>query len=413
MAMDANHKIILVFILIILILAVLIIGGPSSSGSGIFIFDQLLRPERDHMYSGGLNPSSISAYLTDATFPKPPYGSAERIIMFAGEDLRRTDLSRLSLNLLCTLTFDMHTRWPASATASGFSPSVWLERGKDPGLQVKTLHVQGVTGQGVGVAIFDKPILRGHHEFKGRLAYRRLAPKLKRHLHFHGISCASILTGRTCGVAPKADLYYMAVPDVGRNFFYYTLAMGELIKINRRLPQGRKVRIVSISDGIAPDDKDRSAWEAAVSDARREGIAVLYSNTLEGFAWGGCPPTMDRDNPENYDYATQIRDLRKRERLLKPTSIIVPADYRTTASNQGTSFFMYWGEGGFSWRIPYIAGLAPMAWQIHSDLSIEEILEMLEKTARKTLDGDRVISPIDFIDAVRTNHRVGKTNVHQ
>ena len=413
MAMDANCKIILVLILIILILAVLILVGFPDSGSGFLIFDQLLRPERDHMYSGGLNPSSLPPYLTDATFHKPPYGSAERIIMFAGKDLRRTDLSRLSIDLLSTLTFDMNTLWPVSATVSGFSPSVWLERGRDPGLRVKTLHAQGVTGQGVGVAIFDKPILRGHHEFKGRLAYRRLAPKLRRRLHFHGISCAAILAGRTCGVAPKADLYYIAIPDVGQNFFYYTLAMGELIKINRRLPQGRKVKIVSISDGIAPDDKDRPAWEAAVSGARKEGIAVIYSNTLKGFVWGGCPPNRDRDNPDNYDCAALIRDLWKREGLLKPTSIIVPADYRTTASNQGTSFYMYWGEGGFSWAIPYIAGLATMAWQIHPDLSIEEILEMLEKTARKTLDGDQVISPIDFVDSVRTSHRVVKTDVYQ
>jgi hypothetical protein len=74
---------------------------------------------------------------------------------------------------------------------------------------------------------------------------------------------------------------------------------------------------------------------------------------------------------------------------------------------------MYWGEGGFSWAIPYVAGLAAMAWQIFPDISLDEILDMLEKTARKTLDGDRVISPVDFIDAVRTSHHVGKTDVHQ
>lgn len=413
MAMGANHKTMLIFILIILILAIVILVGLPSSEPGILMFDQLLRPERDHMYSGGLNPTSLPAYLTDATFPKPPHGSAERIIMFAGKDLRRTDLSRLSQYLLSTLTFDMNTRWPASTTVSGFSPSVWLERGKYPGLRIKTLHAQGVMGQGVGVAVFDKPILRGHHEFKGRLVYRRLTPKLRRRLHFHGISCASILAGQTCGVAPKADLYYIAVPDVGQNFFYYTLAMGELMKINRKLPQGRKVRIVSISDGIAPDNKDRPAWEAAISEARKQGIAVLYSNTLKGFTWGGCPPNRDRDNPENYDYAAYIQDWRKREGLVKPASVIVPADYRTTASNQGPSLYMYWGEGGFSWAIPYVAGLAAMAWQVFPDISLEEILDMLEKTARKTLDGDWVISPIDFIDAVRTSYHVGKTDVHQ
>jgi len=46
-------------------------------------------------------------------------------------------------------------------------------------------------------------------------------------------------------------------------------------------------------------------------------------------------------------------------------------------------------------------------------ISLEEILDMLGKTARKTLDGDQVISPVDFIDAVRTSHHVGKPDVHQ
>src|SRR4030042_4983216 len=171
MAMGANHKTMVIFILIILILAIVILVGLPSSEPGILMFDQLLRPERDHMYSGGLNPSSLPAYITDATFPKPPYGSAERIIMFAGKDLRRTDLSRLSLDLLSTLTFDMNTRWPASATVSGFSPSVWLERGKYPGLRIKTLHAQGVMGQGVGGAVFDKPFLLVTHNSRGRLSY--------------------------------------------------------------------------------------------------------------------------------------------------------------------------------------------------------------------------------------------------
>ena len=44
-----------------------------------------------------------------------------------------------------------------------------MELGKDPGLGVRQLQAQGITGSGVGIAIIDQPMLVDHQEYASRL----------------------------------------------------------------------------------------------------------------------------------------------------------------------------------------------------------------------------------------------------
>jgi hypothetical protein len=376
--------------------------------------------EIDLMYNYGIEPKTLPEVLTDDAFLLPPSSSPAGIVQFAGKDLSKKDLSRLSLNFLSRLTFDQNTRWPHKVKLPpGFSAPKWLEIGKNPGLGIKALHSQGVTGKRISVAIFDKPILASHGEFKGRIVYQRIAPDVKKNhfLHFHGISCASILAGKTCGVAPEAKIYYFACPDAGRNFYYYSLAMDELMKVNESLPSDKKIRIVSISDGLSKTDKDWPMWEVAARRAQEKGIVVLYANVLDdfGFIWGGCPPHKNRNNPSGYNFALYLlarlaesKNPKDLEKYLY-SSIIIPADYRTTASNIGKNVYIYWGSGGFSWAIPYIAGLAALAWDLKPDLTFNQIVDILESSKYVTKDGKRVINPQGFIQVVRLSIKDKKT----
>ncbi|HSL95742.1 MAG TPA: hypothetical protein VLA35_07490, partial [Thermoleophilia bacterium] len=54
-------------------------------------------------------------------------------------------------------------------TSAILVPRVRLERAKDPGLGVRDLHAQGVTGAGVSVAIIDGQLRRDHVEYADRL----------------------------------------------------------------------------------------------------------------------------------------------------------------------------------------------------------------------------------------------------
>lgn len=97
--------------------------------------------------------------------------------------------------------------------------------------------------------------------------------------------------------------------------------------------------------------------------ARRQGVYLIYSNedTRSLFTWGGCPPFRDMDNPENYDYAQWPKENTKN----LAEKIILPADYRTTAQNRNNTTVVYWGNGGYSWALPYLTGLAVLAWSLN------------------------------------------------
>jgi subtilisin family serine protease len=79
-------------------------------------------------------------------------------------------------------------------------PRVRLERAKDPGLGVRDLHAQGVTGAGVSVAIIDGQLRRDHVEYADRLvAYEELDDFSGLPFDMHGPAMASLLVGRSVG----------------------------------------------------------------------------------------------------------------------------------------------------------------------------------------------------------------------
>jgi len=89
-------------------------------------------------------------------------------------DLRSRNLTNLdmttSLADLMYADFDSKTQWPASdKLPADFDWQKIMELGKDPGLGVRQLHEQGLTGKGVGLAIIDQTLLVDHPEYKDRL----------------------------------------------------------------------------------------------------------------------------------------------------------------------------------------------------------------------------------------------------
>ena len=109
-----------------------------------------------------------------------------------------------------------------------------------------------------------------------------------------------------------------------------------------------------------------------------------------------CPPFLDRQAPDGYEFSPYF----KRRPPLKG-SIIIPGDCRTTASNAGDSAYVYWGQGGWSWAIPYVGGLSALAWQSDPRLTYAQIEELLRRTASARPDGTKVLMPAIFIREVK------------
>ena len=230
-------------------------------------------------------------------------------------DVRGADLTVLDLRDrladLMHADFDDLTVWPANLP-DGFNPQQMMDLGRNPGLRVRELHEQGVTGRGVGIGIVDQSLLVDHVEYRDQL-------RLYEEIHcsdvsasMHGAAVSSIAVGKTVGVAPEADLYFIAETHgtflEGSPFqwdFQWTAkSIERLLEINRRLPADRKIRVISISVGWDPRQKGYEEVNRAVENATKENVFVI-STSLESthklaFHGLGRNPLKDPDDAHSY-----------------------------------------------------------------------------------------------------------------
>ena len=342
-------------------------------------------------------------------------------------DLRGYDLSALdlrgSLAALQQADFDDRTVWPpAERMPAEFYWQRIMELGRNPGLGVRSLHEAGVKGQGIGIAIIDQPLLVEHQEYLDQLRlYEEIHVVAGADAAMHGAAVASIAVGETVGVAPDADLYYIGSwtgdfgvgnNDFTYNFAYYAQSVRRLIELNRQLPERRKVRVISMQVGWSPEQKGYEDITAAVDEARAAGMFVVSSSLEEtsGFRFHGLgrDPMADPDAFESYEpgprwaesfYAGQAGSDR----------LLVPMDARTTASPGGPDEYVFYRQGGWSWAIPYIAGVYALACQADPAVTPDRFWELALQTGRTiqiTHDGQAyslgpILDPVALIAALQ------------
>ncbi|MEG2939947.1 MAG: peptidase S8, partial [Oscillospiraceae bacterium] len=107
------------------------------------------------------------------------------------------------------LSFNTDTRW-SDKLPVGFDPAELLEFNKNPGLGIRALHEEGITGAGVGIAIIDQALLLDHEQYKEHLMFYERIHCSDDTSQMHGPAVASIAVGKDIGVAPGAKLYYIA-----------------------------------------------------------------------------------------------------------------------------------------------------------------------------------------------------------
>lgn len=315
-------------------------------------------------------------------------------------------------NAIMTYCFDETTVFAGSEELA----AMVHEGGKNPGLGVRGLHAQGITGQGVKVAIIDQNMILTHPEIEGKVAaYHDVGTKQgKDQGSYHGISVASLLVGETVGTAPGAELYYAAVPSWKMDAQDDADALYWIIAQNEQLPEGEKIRLVSVSAAPQSENdwyKNGDAWIEAVQAARDADIFVMdcrsgydtnfvfagYYNPLAPedvrlakgvyppFSWGGG------QTEEDVDVAPFANVL------------CAPASFRTMGQQYTAdeAHYRYDGVGGQSWAVPYVAGVMAMGWQLRPDLDGDALQALLFDTAYVNENGFQIINPPAFIEAVR------------
>jgi serine protease AprX len=316
---------------------------------------------------------------------------------FANVSLANLDL-RNYLQLLESMPFDSRTKWPDSdKLPDGFNPAQLLEDGKNPGLGIRALHKQGVNGRGVGIAIIDQPLLKEHIEYADRIVQYEGIDVEGVPVQMHGPPVCSIAVGKTCGVAPGASLYYFAVPMWKPDNKPYCDVIDKLIKLNEDPNTTERVRVVSISTGMFPQQANFDRWQDALKKAEQNGILVVTC-AQDSFQYGMLARLDGKDPNNPASYQSGIYGVR-------PGAVLVPASNRTTACHTGRDVYTFWREAGMSWATPYLAGLAVLAYQVNPEIEPKTIVTLVQKTAVKTNVG-AVVQPVDFIKAVRdTQHK--------
>ena len=357
-------------------------------------------------------------------FEKIEHSQEQRMQISRFEDLRNKDLSdqnlsKIPIEVLQTVDFDTETIWPEKdKLPNGFNPKKLLEKSKNPGLGIKKLHEQGITGQGVVVAIIDLKLDINHSEYKDSISdYQEYDEAKNEPISMHGPAVTSLLVGKDCGVAPGAKLVYKAVPS-DHYFYGGSKALNDIIENNKHIPQNEQVRIVSCSIGYMIDNPEPGLdkWIKTIQKAQEAGIFVIDvgGDKIDiNFTGGGSPENKDdfesyrpwlhhNDDEEELDKLITEDNIDEILKSIKETKIIVPSDYRTMASSWSKKGqYMYNGKGGMSWSVPYLAGLFALALQINPNLQKEEIAEIIKKSAVVNNKGLKIVNPEGIIELVK------------
>lgn len=346
-------------------------------------------------------------------------------------DLRHNDLSKLDLRRhftsLIHASFDNKTLWPpAKNMPDSFQPVKILELGKDPGLDVRKLHSRGITGRGIGIAIIDQPSLVDHIEYKDRLLlYREINIDPSCCAQMHGPAVSSVLAGKSVGVAPGIDLYYFAawpgvwIKDKKGGFEYdlnfYADTLKKVIDLNRRLPPGKKIRAAAIMMGFSEKRKGFTAMNEAITMATKEGIFVISCSlaSTHGFKFNclGRDPLADPNHVNSYSPGSYWKD-RFFQGKTDADCLLFPMESRTLAGPAGPGDYAFCRVGGWSWVVPYIAGLYALSCQVKKDLTPAEFWKEALSTASfvKIKGGDTmfnlgpIVNPVALIDSLKKGH---------
>jgi serine protease AprX len=279
-----------------------------------------------------------------------------------------------------------------------------LERGMNPGLGIRKLQEQGITGKGVNVAIIDQNLVLDHPEFRGKIVqyFDVGTGQPSDQGSMHGPAVTSLLVGENIGTAPGARVYYVAAPSWKLDAQYYADALNWIVGENEKLADDQKIRVVSVSAAPSgpgsPFTVNNDAWETAYQSAADAGIPVLDCTSNRGIT---APCYYDLDDPDNV--AKCIPGWPGKEIPRMPDRIHIPTSFRTTAEeySQGNFSYQYDGRGGCSWSIPYLAGVLALGWQVRPDLSGSQLLEILYDSAYIADGGLKIINPEAFMNMVK------------
>jgi len=311
-------------------------------------------------------------------------------------DLRSQDLQHFDLgnyeDELDASIFDTNTVWPREIPVD-FDPSLILELGKEPGLGIRELHRNGITGKGVNVAIFDTALYARHESYSENIKTYEMINCLDDSSHMHGSLVTSLFVGDSTGVAPDAEVHYIAMTfgdflETGpeKNLNYLVQGIDRVLEVNSHLSTDEQIKVISISTGIDKGTKGYNNFLSAVDRASNEGVFVLTCTPETNFdlRLGGLArdSMSDPNTVESYELGSlPSLTFRNKNDIDYTSFLLVPMDNRTSANCTGDEDYQYFNVGGNSNIVPWIAGLYALCLQVDSELNIDDFIDLAYETA--------------------------------
>lgn len=323
--------------------------------------------------------------------------------VLGAKDVSQMDLSGMG-RLLPTLKFNLKTRWPdASRMPIDVKPEDLLKRAMNPGLGIHEIHEQGITGQGVRVAIIDQPMYLDHPEFEGKVVGYFDTGCGPEQGSMHGPAVTSLLVGTNIGTAPGAIVYFAAAPSWLADAEYCARALEWILEENRKLPPESKIRVVSVSASpsgpATPFQKNNERWDTVAAIAEAEGLLVLDCTEHRGRIGRCWFSAGDAEDPANCVPGASDGPVA----VVPPHQLAAPTGPRTQAEeyDPGDFGYQYALRGGLSWAIPYVAGVMALGWQVRPELNGEQMFQLLLQSAYLRDGTSKIIQPKEFLRLVK------------
>jgi hypothetical protein len=239
------------------------------------------------------------------------------------------------------------------------------------------------------VALIDGQMRLDHAEYaRAVVHYEELDDFAGRPFEAHGPAMASLLVGRSVGVAPDAALHYFALDFARVTPARLAAAIDRVVERNRGLEANERVRLLSISTGFGGG---RPVVTAAIARALDDDVFVLLTNFPVDWVDPplairslGCSPWRDCDDPASFDLspgevaywrsegvtaAAALAARSARDAEGDVVTLYAPANRRTLAGPRHARHYALDVEGGDSEWAPYLSGVLALALQAEPDLT--------------------------------------------
>lgn len=302
----------------------------------------------------------------------------------------------IDIEKLISLTYNERTIWNNKFN-SILNPQELIEICKNPGLKIRDINNKGITGKGINIAIIDQPLNLNHPEYKNKIIkYKNFAETNSSQMH--GPAVTSILVGNSIGVAPDAKIIYASIPFWKEDAKYAIDALNWIINENDLLDEFQKIKFISFSAAPTGWKYNINLWEQAVNNASEKGIIVLDCTQKKYLIHQAYYDLNDVNNIE------KIKPFYPDTKILNPIKgeLLVPTSRRTVAEiyDDGIYSYAYYGIGGLSWGIPYLAGTLALGQQINNKLTAEELINLIYSTSYLSKTGYNFIYPENFINVL-------------